>query len=180
PSATRSWSIRGLHGCHDTAGEIAGIHTAHRGAYGSPRVTAELRRRGATVNHKKVERVMRERRIAGNTRRKPRSLTRPDKAAAAPDLIGRDFTADAPGQRLAGDITYLPTEQGWLYLATVLDLHTREIVGHALAPHMRAGLVCDAITLAARRGLINTGAVFHSDSETVSAGVAPGFPARER
>lgn len=148
------------------AGEIAGIHAAHHGAYGSPRVTAELRRRGQAVNHKRVERVMRERGIAGNTRRRPRSLTRPDKAAAAPDLIGRDFTADAPGQRLVGDITYLPTEQGWLYLATVLDLHTREIVGHALAPHMRAGLVRDAITLAARRGLINAGAVFHSDRGT--------------
>ncbi|OAP24336.1 IS2 transposase TnpB [Amycolatopsis sp. M39] len=149
------------------AGEIAGIHAAHRGAYGSPRVTAELRRRGRAVNHKRVERVMREQRIAGNTRRRSRSLTRPNKAAAAvPDLIGRDFTADAPGQRLVGDITYLPTDEGWLHLATVLDLHTREIIGHALAPHMRAGLVCDAIALAADRGLINPGAVFHSDRGT--------------
>ncbi|XHU06227.1 IS3 family transposase [Amycolatopsis sp. WGS_07] len=148
------------------AGEIAGIHAAHQGAYGSPRVTAELRRRGETVNHKRVERVMRERRIAGHTRRRRHSLTRPDKTAAAPDLIGRDFTADEPGQRLVGDITYLPTEEGWLYLATVLDLHTREIVGHALAAHMRAELVCDAITLAADRGLTGPGAVFHSDRGT--------------
>ncbi|MER6877766.1 IS3 family transposase [Amycolatopsis sp. NPDC000673] len=148
------------------AGEIAGIHAAHQGAYGSPRVTAELRRRGDAVNHKKVERVMRERGIAGTTRRRRHSLTRPDKTAAAPDLIGRDFTADAPGQRLVGDITYLPTEEGWLYLATVLDLHTREIVGHALAPHMRADLVCDAIALAADRGLAGPGAVFHSDRGT--------------
>ncbi|MBN9743368.1 IS3 family transposase [Amycolatopsis sp. A1MSW2902] len=149
------------------AGEIAGIHAAHQGAYGSPRITAELRRRGETANHKRVERIMRERGIAGNTRRKPRSLTRQDKTAAhAPDLIGRDFTADAPGRRLVGDITYLPTEEGWLYLATVLDLHTREIVGHALAPHMRADLVCDAIALAADRGLTVPGAVFHSDRGT--------------
>ncbi|WP_275295927.1 IS3 family transposase, partial [Amycolatopsis sp. La24] len=139
------------------AGEIAGIHAAHQGAYGSPRVTAELRRRGEAVNHKRVERVMRERGITGITRRRPRSLTRQDKTAAAPDLIGRDFTADAPGMRLVGDITCLPTEEGWLYLATVLDLHTREIVGHALAPHMRAGLVCDAITLAVRQGLTAPG-----------------------
>lgn len=148
------------------AGEIAGIHAAHQGAYGSPRITAELRRRGEAVNHKKVERVMRERGITGVTRRRPRSLTRPDKTAAAPDLIGRDFTADAPGQRLVGDITYLPTQEGWLYLATVLDLHTREIVGHALAAHMRADLVCDAIALAADRGLAGPGAVFHSDRGT--------------
>ncbi|WP_443111291.1 IS3 family transposase [Amycolatopsis sp. A1MSW2902] len=148
------------------AGEIIEIHAAHQGAYGSPRITAELRRRGEAVNHKRVERVMRERGIAGFTRRRRQSLTRPDKAAAAPDLIGRDFTADAPGQRLVGDITYLPTQEGWLYLATVLDLHTREIAGHAIAPHMRAGLVCDAITLAARRGLTGPGAVFHSDRGT--------------
>ncbi|MBN9748550.1 IS3 family transposase [Amycolatopsis sp. A1MSW2902] len=149
------------------ADEIAGIHAAHRGAYGSPRITAELRRRGEAVNHKRVERVMRERGIAGITRRRRQSLTRPDKTAAAvPDLIGRDFTAHAPGQRLVGDITYLPTEEGWLYLATVLDLHTREIVGHALAPHMRADLVRDAITLAADRGLLAAGAVFHSDRGT--------------
>ncbi|MBN9743381.1 IS3 family transposase [Amycolatopsis sp. A1MSW2902] len=151
------------------AGEIAGIHAAHQGAYGSPRVTAELRRRGEPVNHKRVERVMRERGIAGTTRRRPRSLTRPDKATApapAPDLICRDFTADAPGRRLVGDITYLPTEEGWLNLTTVLDLHTREIVGHAMAPHMRGDLVCDAIALAADRGLTGPGAVFHSDSGT--------------
>ncbi|OAP21316.1 IS3 family transposase [Amycolatopsis sp. M39] len=148
------------------AGEIAGIHAAHQGAYGSPRVTAELRRRGEAVNHKRVERIMRERGITGITRRRPRSLTRQDKTAAAPDLIGRDFTAHAPGQRLVGDITYLPTDEGWLYLATVLDLHTREIAGHALAPHMRADLVCDAIALAARQGLTGPGAVFHSDRGT--------------
>nr|WP_033294472.1 IS3 family transposase [Amycolatopsis jejuensis] len=149
------------------AREITGIHAAHRGAYGSPRVTAELRRRGVVVNHKKIERVMRERGIAGFTRRRRHSLTKPNPAAVpVPDLIRRDFTADAPGQRLVGDITYLPTEEGWLYLATVLDLHTREIVGHALAGHQRADLVCDAITLAADRGLTRPGAVFHSDRGT--------------
>ena len=80
-----------------------------------------------------------------------------------PDLIGRDFTAAAPGRRLVGDIAYLPTQEGWLYLATVIDLHNREVVGHAMAGHMRAELVCDAITLAARRGLLGQNAIFHSD-----------------
>jgi hypothetical protein len=89
------------------AGEIRAIHGEHRGAYGSPRVTAELRRRGRPVNRKRVERIMRERRIVGITRRRRRSLTRQDRAAVpAPDLIGRDFTAPAPGLRLVGDITY--------------------------------------------------------------------------
>jgi transposase InsO family protein len=94
----------------------ATIHGEHRGSYGSPRVADELRRRGRRVNRKRVERIMRERHIVGVTRRRRRSLTKQDPAAApAPDLIGRDFTAPAPGQRLVGDITYLPTQEGWLY-----------------------------------------------------------------
>jgi transposase InsO family protein len=101
----------------DLAAEIRSIHGQHRGAYGSPRVTDELRRRGRRVNRKRVERIMRERHIVGVTRRRRRSLTRQDTTAApAPDLIGRDFTAPAPGQRLVGDSTYLPTGEGWLYL----------------------------------------------------------------
>jgi transposase InsO family protein len=146
------------------AAEIRGIHGEHRGAYGAPRVTAELRRRGRRVNRKRVERIMRERGIVGHTRRRRRSLTRPDGTAVpAPDLVGRDFTAPAPGHRFVGDITYLPTEQGWLYLATTIDLFNREVVGHAMADHMRAELVCDAVDLAHRRGLIQPQAIFHSD-----------------
>ncbi|MET9660546.1 IS3 family transposase [Streptomyces sp. NPDC006510] len=97
---------------------------------GVPRIHAELRRLDRRVNRKRVERITRERGIAGVTRRKRRSLTRPAKRAVpAADLIGRDFTADAPGRILAGDITYIPTDEGRLYLATWLDLATREIVG---------------------------------------------------
>jgi transposase InsO family protein len=144
---------------------IGTIHAEHRGAYGVPRVTAELHRRGHTVNHKRVERLMREHGLVGITRRKRRTTTRPATGPVTPvgDLIRRDFTATAPGTRLVGDITCLPTFEGWLYLATVIDLHTREIVGHAMASHMRTDLVCDAIDLAAARGLINPDAVFHSD-----------------
>ncbi len=101
----------------ELAATIRGIHGAHRGAYGSKRVTVELRRGGRRVNRKRVERIMRQRGIVGITRRRRRSLTKQDPAAApAPDLIGRDFTAPAPGERFVGDITYLPTEEGWLYL----------------------------------------------------------------
>jgi transposase InsO family protein len=146
------------------ADEIAEVHAGHRGAYGRPRIVAALRRSGRRVNHKRVGRVMRERGVTGLTRRRRRSLTRPDTAAIpVPDLIGRDFTAPAPGERLVGDITYLPTQQGWLYLATVIDLHTREVIGHAMAEHMRADLVCDALDLAVRRGLIGPEAIFHAD-----------------
>ncbi|MFD0206073.1 MULTISPECIES: IS3 family transposase [Saccharothrix] len=149
------------------AAETAEVHAGHRGAYGRPRIVVALRRRGWRVNHKRVGRVMRERGIAGLTRRRRRSLTRPDLAAApVPDLIGRDFTAPAPGRRLVGDITYLPTRQGRLYLATVIDLHTRGVVGHAMAGHLRAELVRDALDLAARRGLTGRDAIFHADRGT--------------
>jgi transposase InsO family protein len=148
----------------ELATEIRAIHGEHKGSYGSPRVTDELRRRGRRVNRKRVERVMRERHIVGITRRRRRSLTKPDATAApAPDLIGRDFTAPAPGQRLVGDITYLPTGEGWLYLATTIDLFNREVVGYAMAEHMRAELVSDSVDLAHRRGLVEPGAIFHSD-----------------
>jgi len=158
--------VRAAHAAaeEELATEIAEVHTEHRNAYGCPRVTVELRRRGQVVNHKRVERIMRQRQIVGLTRRRRRSLTKQDTTAApAPDLINRDFTADAPGERFVGDITYLPTQEGWLYLATVLDLHTREVAGHAMAEHMRAELVCDAVDLAVGRGLTSTDAIFHSD-----------------
>ncbi|MGW5749221.1 IS3 family transposase [Amycolatopsis sp. NPDC003861] len=144
---------------------ITSIHAEHRRAYGVPRITAELHRRGHRVNHKRVERLMREHSLAGITRRKRRALTRPAAGPVTPvgDLIRRDFTATAPGQRFVGDITCLPTFEGWLYLATVIDLHTREVVGHAMAEHMRTDLVCDAIALATARGLVHDDAVFHSD-----------------
>ncbi|WP_406068466.1 IS3 family transposase [Micromonospora sp. NBC_01638] len=159
------------------AAEIAAIHGGHRGAYGSPGVAVELRRRGRRVNRKRVERIMRERGIVGITRRRRRSLTRQDQTAApAPDLIGRDFTADAPGQRLVGDITYLPTAEGWLYLATTIDLHTREVIGHAMAAHMRADLVADAVTLAHQRGLVDPKAIFHSDRGSPSTPLPSSAP----
>ena len=148
----------------DLAAEITAIHTFHKKAYGSKRVTVELRRRGQLVNRKRVERIMRERGVVGWTRRRRRSLTKQDVTAPpAPDLIGRDFTAAAPGQKFVGDITYLPTEEGWMYLATVIDLHSKEVAGHAMAAHMRTSLVSSAIDLAVRRGLTRPAAIFHSD-----------------
>ena len=85
----------------------------------------------------------------------------PDKVFA--DLIGRDFTSAAPGTRLVGDITYLRTGEGWLYLATVIDLCTRMVVGWAMADHMRASLTTGALKMARDRGHLRPGAIFHSD-----------------
>ncbi len=107
---------------------------------------------------------MRKRDIVGISRRRPRSLTRQNTAAApAPDLIRRDCTASAPGLRFVGDITYLPTAEGWLYLATMIDLFNREVAGHAMAGHMRTELISGAVELAHRRGLVRPGAILHSD-----------------
>jgi putative transposase len=144
------------------AAEIALIHNASCGAYGAPRVHAELRRCGRQVNRKKVERIMRERGIAGITR--CRCLTRAErKAVFAPDLIGRDFTAPRPGMRIVSDITYLPTDEGWLYLACWMDLATREIVGWSMAEHHRAALVVDALKMAVGRARLEPGCIAHSD-----------------
>ncbi|GLZ40306.1 hypothetical protein Acsp05_39300 [Actinokineospora sp. NBRC 105648] len=149
------------------AAEIGEVHAGHRGAYGRPRIVVALRRRGRRVNHKRVSRVMREHGVAGLTRRQRRSLTRPDVVPVPiPDLTGRDFTSPAPGRRLVGDITYLPTREGWLYPATVIGLHNREVIGHSMAEHRRAQLVRDALDLAVRRDLTDDDAIFHTDRGT--------------
>ncbi|MER6082996.1 IS3 family transposase [Streptomyces sp. NPDC001833] len=146
------------------AHEITVLYLASRGAYGVPRVHAGLRRLGHRINRKRLERVMRERGISGVTRRKRRSLTRPAKRAVpAPDLLGRDFTASAPGMKVVGDITYIPADEGWLYLATWLDLATREIVGYSMADHHRASLAVDALRMAAGRSRLQPGCIAHSD-----------------
>ena len=87
-------------------------------------------------------------------------------AGSVPDLVARDFHADAPGSKLVGDITYLPTWEGWLYLATVIDCHTKACIGYALAEHMRADLVIDALQMAARNYTLADDAIFHSDRGT--------------
>jgi transposase InsO family protein len=108
---------------------ITEVHTAQP-AYGAQRITRELQRRGVPVGRRVVARLMRALGIAGVTRRKRRNLTRPDDGASAvPDLIRRDFTAPMPGLKLVGDISCFPTAEGWLYLATVLGLYSKELIG---------------------------------------------------
>lgn len=144
---------------------ITDIH-AEDPACGAPRITAELRAQGHTVNHKRVERLMREAGIEGlHLRRKVRTTVPEPSAAPVEDLLGRDFTAPAPNTRYVGDITYLPVQgDRFLYLATVIDLYSRRVVGWSIADHMRAGLVCDALEAARRaRGGCLREAVFHSD-----------------
>jgi transposase InsO family protein len=137
-------------------------------AYGAPRITAELND-GAPpqkrVNHKRVARLMAEHGIAGIKLRRRVRTTVPEPAdAKAPDLVKRDFTAEAPNRKYVGDITYLPLADGSnLYLATVIDCCSRKLAGWAVADHMRTELVTDALKAAlAERGSLR-GAVFHAD-----------------
>ena len=147
------------------AGQIKAVHAAFDGTYGAPRITAELRDNGMRINRKRVARVMRRFGVHGLRLRRRVRTTIPDPAAAkAPDLIGRDFTAAASNWRYVGDITYLPVgDRGFLYLATVIDLHSRRLVGWAIADHMRTELVLDAFTAAQRTRGSLAGAIMHTD-----------------
>jgi putative transposase len=147
------------------AAEIEAIWECSARTYGAPRVHAWLRRQGYRVARKRVARIMREHGWAGVMGRIRVRTTRRDKTAApAPDLVARAFNPDAPDQLWAGDVTYLRTSQGWLYLATVIDLYSRRVIGWALATHLRADLVCAALQMAvATRGGRVDGVVFHSD-----------------
>jgi len=144
---------------------VKAVHATHDGTYGAPRITAELQDKGLAVNHKRVARVMRRFGVRGLRLRRRVTTTVADPAATkAPDLIGRDFTAPAVNQRYVGDITYVPVgERGFLYLATVIDLHSRRLAGWAIADHMRTDLVIDALNTARRtRGSLD-GAIMHTD-----------------
>jgi transposase InsO family protein len=147
------------------ATQIRRVHAESDEAYGSPRITADLREDGHVVNEKKVARVMRKFGIVGtHLRRKVRTTVPEPSATPVPDLFDRDFSAPAPNLKYMGDITYLPVGDGQvLYLATVLDCFSKRVVGWSIADHMRTGLVADALTMAAtNRGTLD-GAVFHSD-----------------
>jgi transposase InsO family protein len=144
--------------------EIFSVHAGSDKTYGSPRVTMELRRRGYCVNHRRVERLMAEAGIVGLTPRRFVRTTLPSPfAAELPDLVQGDFSPGAPNSRYCGDITYVRTGEGWLYMASVLDLGSRRLAGWAMAEHMRTELVAEALqATAALRGCL-AGAVFHSD-----------------
>ncbi len=148
------------------ANEIWEVHHRHDDTYGSPRMTGELRRRGYCVNHKRTERLMATLGIyARDGRRKKIRTTIPDKEAPPiPDRIGRDFSVGEPGVRACGDITYIHTDEGWLYLADVEDIGSRRVIGFAMADHMRTELVSAAMTMALEcRGGSLSGLTFHHD-----------------
>jgi transposase InsO family protein len=145
---------------------IRRAHQASKGRYGAPRIHAHLRRRGQRHGRKRVARLMRCAGLRGRTPRRWSKTTVPDPAAAArADLIRRDFTVNAAAvnTRWCGDITYIPTWEGWLYLATVIEIASRRVVGFALAEHLRTELVTDALTNAVAARDPAPGLVFHAD-----------------
>ena len=140
------------------------IHAHSRGSYGALRIQAELAEQGTPVSRKRVARVMRQAGLAGVSRRKGSRTTRRDAhARPVPDLVEREFHADAPDRLWVADITYVPTLAGFLYLAIVLDVFSRRIVGWAMAGHLRTELVLDALHMAVQQRRPDS-VIHHSDS----------------
>jgi putative transposase len=143
---------------------IRRIHAASGGRYGSPRVHAMLAREGIRVGEKRVARLMRAAGFQGAFKRRRKGCTvRVDGVEPFGDLVGRDFRADAPDRVWAADIKQIKTGEGWLYLAAVQDLFSRRIVGWAMAEHMRAELVVDALQMALAARRPPKGTIHHSD-----------------
>jgi putative transposase len=144
--------------------KIREIHSRSRETYGYPRVHAELRSLGVSCGRRKVARLMRAAGLRGCVRGKKRRTTRRDpRAALAPDLLRREFVADGPNRVWLADITYIPTREGFLYLAFILDIHSRKVVGWSMAPHMRTELVVDALEMALWRRKPGAGLIHHTD-----------------
>jgi len=128
---------------------IRQIHENSRGTYGSPRVHAALQAEGIRVGKKRVARLMKEAGLRGASRRKrPSTTVRVDTGRPVPDLVDRDFTASGPDELWVADITYVPTQEGYLYLAVVVDAYSRKVVGWEMAGHLRSELVLEALDMA--------------------------------
>jgi putative transposase len=145
--------------------DIRRVHADHRGRYGAPRIRAELRAEGQIVSRKRIERVMHRHGIRAHAPRRYRICTTDSKHALpiAANLLDRNFVAEKPDQVWLADITYIPTGEGWLYLAVILDLFTRKLVGWAMREHMRVELTMAALTMAVQRRRPGPGLVHHSD-----------------
>ena len=158
----------------DDSALIAVMKKVYDGARGNPgvrRMRAGLAALGHLVSHKRVHRLMQ---AAGLRGRHPKAWKRTtiggDQSIPAPDLIGRDFTAALPDTRWCGDVTYIKTWDGWAYLATVIDLYSRKVVGWATAAHMRTSLIIAALDMAIATRKPPAGVIFHSDRGCQYAG----------
>jgi len=149
----------------ELAAKIRGVHEQNRGVYGSPRVCAALNAGGERVCENTVAGIMKERQIRARRKRTfvPRTTDSVHRQPLADNVLGRDFAAARPDEKWAVDITYIPTDEGWLYLAGVIDLCSRRVVGWSMAEHMETGLVADALRMALARRRPGAGLLHHSD-----------------
>jgi transposase InsO family protein len=149
----------------ELAEKVKAVHEANRRVYGSPRVCAALRASGERVCENTVARVMKQQRIRARAKKKfvPRTTDSAHEQPVAPNVLGRQFGAELLDRKWAADITYVPTAEGWLYLAAVIDLCSRKVVGWSMAGHMRTGLVSDALRMALARRRPGGGLLHHSD-----------------
>lgn len=153
---------------------IRQIHENSRGTYGSPRVHAALQAEGVRVAKKRVARLMKEAGLRGVSRRKrPSTTVSGDTGRPVPDLVDRDFTASGPDELWVANITYVPTQEGYLYLAVVIDAYSRKVVGWEMADHLRSELVLEALNMAARQREPEE-TVHHSDQGSQYTSIAFG------
>jgi transposase InsO family protein len=139
-------------------------HAANKGEYGWPRIWRELRANGVRVGKERIRRLMKQHDIKARGKRKFVVTTdSKHNLPIAPNLLNRNFQPEQPNTAWAGDITYIQTEEGWLYLAVVLDLYSRQVVGWSMQPHMQTSLVADALRMAWFRRRPEPGLIFHSD-----------------
>ena len=167
-SAYYAWARRGVSARatadKEMTARIAAVHARSRRTYGAPRVHAALRAQGVRCARKRVARLMRAAGLVGCHRRRRTRTTVADPAhPPAPNLVARDFAVSRPNCLWLGDITYLPTHEGWLYLAVLLDAHSRRVVGWAMADHLRSQLTLDALAMALRARRPGAGLVHHTD-----------------
>ena len=146
---------------------VRALFEAFDATYGYRRIHAELVRTGERVGPELVRKLMREMGLIPVQPKPFRTTTEPDPHAPdTVDLVKRDFTAQRPGTKVVSDITYIRTWQGWLYLASLIDCCTREVIGYAMAEHMRTKLVLDAVDMAMRNGRLEADCIMHSDRGT--------------
>jgi transposase InsO family protein len=144
--------------------KIKAVHKASRETYGSPRICVELNDGGESCSRKRVARIMKKFGVMAKMKRRFKVTTRANpKALAAPNLLQQDFTAEQPNQRWVADFTYVATNEGWLYVATVLDLFSRRIIGLSMSERMTAELVGGALEQALTHRKPSDGVVHHSD-----------------
>lgn len=147
----------------EISARIVELHRLSRGVYGSPRLLEDLVEEGVRIGRKRVARLMKEQSLQGVSRRRGvRTTRRGDGASAAPDLVHREFRADGPNKLWVADITYIPTWSGFLYLAIVLDVWSRRVIGWSMRTHLRAELVLEALDMAIERRRAND-VIHHSD-----------------